>query len=141
MFLIDVVIIYFIKYKLDEFELNWMTVYVYYDVVSMFLNEMVCDRDIVSSGKEILVLRLLWCVLFGDLIYLRRYPDSTGILDSHRWRLSVSEESKKVHMVMFEVEIWVYQNRTYGLTLCIWKLYSRFGIGIDQDILYPKFEI
>ena len=36
-----------------------MTVYVYYDVVSMFLNEMVCDRDIVSSGKEILVLRLL----------------------------------------------------------------------------------
>jgi len=78
-----------------------MTVYVYYDVVSMFLNEMVCDRDIVSSGKEILVLRLLWCVLFGDLIYLRRYPDSTGILDSHRWRLSVSEESKKVHMVMF----------------------------------------
>jgi len=26
----------------------------------------VCDRDIVSSGKEIPVLRLLGCALFGD---------------------------------------------------------------------------
>jgi len=55
----------FIKYELD-FELNWMNVYVLYDVVSMFVNDVVCDRDIVSSGKEIPVLRLLGCALFGD---------------------------------------------------------------------------
>jgi len=33
----------------------------------MFVNDVVCDRDIVSSGKEIPVLRLLRCALFGDL--------------------------------------------------------------------------
>jgi len=38
--------------------MNWMNVYVLYDVV--------CDIDIVSSEKEILVLRLLGCALFGD---------------------------------------------------------------------------
>ena len=62
----DIIIIYFIKCEFDEFELNWMNVYVWYDVVSMFVNDVVCDRDIVSSGKEILVLRLLGCALFGD---------------------------------------------------------------------------
>jgi len=66
MFLMDIIIIYFIKCEFDEFELNWMNVYVWYDVVSMFVNDVVCDRDIVSSGKEILVLRLLGCALFGD---------------------------------------------------------------------------
>jgi len=32
---------------LDEFELNGMNVYVWYDVVSMFVfvNDVVCDRD------------------------------------------------------------------------------------------------
>jgi len=80
----DIVIIYFIIYELDKFELNGMNVYEWYDVVSMFVNDVVCDRDIVSSGKEIPVLRLLGCALFGDSIYLRRYPDSTGILDSYR---------------------------------------------------------
>ena len=93
----------FIKYELDEFELNGMNFYVWYDVASMFVNDMVCDRDIVSSGKEIAVLRLLGCALFGDLIYLRRYPDSIGILDSYRWSLPVSEDSKEVHMTMSEV--------------------------------------
>jgi len=39
-----------------------MNVYVLYYVVSMFVN----DPDIVSSGKEIPVLRLLGCALFGD---------------------------------------------------------------------------
>jgi len=53
-----------------------MNVYVWYDVISMFVNDVVCDRDIVSSGKEIPVLRLLGRALFGDSIYLRRYPDS-----------------------------------------------------------------
>jgi len=46
--------------------MNWMNVYVLYDVVSMIVNDVMCDRDIVSSGKEIPVLRLLGCALFGD---------------------------------------------------------------------------
>jgi len=50
----------------------------------MFVNHVLCDRDIVSSGKEIPVLRLLGRALFGDSIYLRRYPDSTGTVDSYR---------------------------------------------------------
>jgi len=99
----DIVIIYYIKYELDEFELNGMNVYVWYDIVSTFVNYVVCDQDIVSSGKEILVLRLLGCALFGDSIYLRRYPDSIGTLDSYRWRIPISEESKEVHMAMCEV--------------------------------------
>ena len=42
----DIVIIYFIKYELDEFELNGMNVYIWYDVVWMFVfvNDVVCDR-------------------------------------------------------------------------------------------------
>jgi len=56
--LMDIVIIYFIINELDEFELNGMNVYEWYDVVPMFVNDVVCDRDIVSSGKEIPVLRL-----------------------------------------------------------------------------------
>jgi len=47
-------------------QLNGMNVYVLYYVVSMFVNDVVCDRDIVSSGKEIPVLRLLGYALFGD---------------------------------------------------------------------------
>jgi len=43
-----------------------MHVYILYDVVSMFVNDVVCDRDIVSSRKEIPMLRLLGCSLFGD---------------------------------------------------------------------------
>jgi len=46
--------------------LNGMNVYKWYDVVSMFVNDVVCDRDIVSLGKEIPVLRLLGCALYGD---------------------------------------------------------------------------
>ena len=55
MFLINIIITFFTIY---EFELNGMNVYEWYDVVSMFVNDVVCDRDIVSSGKEIPVLRL-----------------------------------------------------------------------------------
>ena len=47
--------------------MNWMNVYVLYDVVSMFVNDVVYDRDIVSSRKEIPILRLLGYALFGDL--------------------------------------------------------------------------
>jgi len=74
----DIVIIYFIIY---EFELNGMNVYEWYNVVSMFVNDVVCDRNIVSSGKEISLLRLLRLHCLG---ILRRYPDSTGTLDSYR---------------------------------------------------------
>jgi len=91
----NIVIIYFIIYELDEFELNGMNIYEWYDVVSMFVNDVVCDRDILSSGNEIPVLRLLGCVLFGDLIYLSRYPDSTSTLDSYWWSCLPVEESKE----------------------------------------------
>jgi len=37
MFLIDIIITYFIKYELDGFELIWMKVYVWYNVVSMLV--------------------------------------------------------------------------------------------------------
>jgi len=80
----DIVIIYFIIYEFNEFELNGMNIYGWYDVVSMFVNDVMCDRDIVSSGKEIPVLRLLGYALLGDSIYLKRYPYSTGTLDSYR---------------------------------------------------------
>ena len=63
MFLINIIITFLIIY---EFELNGMNVYEWYDVVSVFVNDVVCDRDIVSSGKEIPVLRLLGCALFRD---------------------------------------------------------------------------
>jgi len=49
----------------------------------MFVNDVVCDEDIVSSEKEITLLRLLGCALFGDSIYLKRYPDSINTLNSH----------------------------------------------------------
>jgi len=50
-FLIHIVMICFIKYELDEFELNRMNVYVWYDVLSIFVNDVVCDRDIGSSSR------------------------------------------------------------------------------------------
>jgi len=46
-----------------------MSVCVLYDVVSMFVNDVVCDWDIISLGKEISVLKLLRCALFVDLMY------------------------------------------------------------------------
>jgi len=66
-------------------------------------NDVVCDRDIVSPGKKIPMLRWLGCALFEDSIYLQRYPDSTSTLGSYRWRLPVSEESKEAHMAMSEI--------------------------------------
>jgi len=58
---------------LDEFELNGMNVYIWYDVVSMFVNDVVCDRDIVSSGKEIPMLRLLGRTLSKEVSWLYWY--------------------------------------------------------------------
>jgi len=40
MFLIYIVIVYFIKYELDQFELNWVNVYVWYDTISMIVSDM-----------------------------------------------------------------------------------------------------
>jgi len=45
--------------------MNWINFYVLYDIVSMFVNDVVCDQDIVSSGNEMPVLRLLGCALLG----------------------------------------------------------------------------
>ena len=53
---------------MDEIELNRMDVYVWYDV--MFVNNMDDDQDMISSGKEIPVLKLLGCALFGNLIHV-----------------------------------------------------------------------
>jgi len=121
-----------------------MNVYVWYDVILMFVNDVVCDRDIIYSVKEIPALRLLGCALFGDSIYLRRYPDSTGTLDSYRWRLSVSEESKEVHMTISEVwnmslsksDIWI--NHVHMVTVP--EVLNK-SIRAYQDRLCPRFEI
>jgi len=46
-----------------------MNVYVLYDIVSMFLNDVVCDRDIVSLGNEIPMLKLIkMCIVVEECI-------------------------------------------------------------------------
>ena len=61
-YFINIVIIYFIKYELDG-----MNVYVWYDVISMFVNDVVCDRDTVSSEKKrntrVEIIRM--CIVWG----------------------------------------------------------------------------
>ena len=64
------------------------------------MNDVVCDRDIVSSGKEIPVLRLLGCALFGDSKEVSWFYWYIGL---YRWSLPVGEESKEIHMVLSEV--------------------------------------
>jgi len=54
-------ITYFIKYKLDD-------VYILYNIVSMFVNDVVCDRDIVYSRKEIFVFRLIRMCIIGGVV-------------------------------------------------------------------------
>jgi len=53
MSLIYIVIVYFIKYELDEFELNWVNVYVWYDVYQWLWVIWNSDWDVVSSEKDI----------------------------------------------------------------------------------------
>jgi len=65
MFLMDIVIIYFIKYELDEFELNGMNVYVWYDVVSLFMNDVVCDRDNIFRKGDTHVEIIRMCIVWG----------------------------------------------------------------------------
>ena len=43
----------FIKYELGELELNKMNVYGWYDVISMFVNDLESDKDIIFSGEKI----------------------------------------------------------------------------------------
>jgi len=50
---------------LDEYEWNGMNVYVWYDVVSIFVNDVVCDRDIVSSGRRSRVEIIRMCIVWG----------------------------------------------------------------------------
>ena len=62
-YFINIVIIYFIKYELDG-----MNVYVWYDVISMFMNDVVCviETQYLQERRYPPVLRLLGCALFGD---------------------------------------------------------------------------
>jgi len=135
MFLMDIVIIYFIKYELDEFELNWMNVYVWYDVISVFVDYVVYDRDIVSSGKEIPVLRLLECVLFR----IRSIQWCILTLLVHWIHIDEDYQLAKSRRRFIwpcpRFEIWANRNRTYGLTLCIWELYRRFEELIKTDCI------
>jgi len=94
MFFIDISIISCIKYDLDEFELNRINVYVWYNVLSMFVNDVVCDWGIVYSEKEIFVWDSLAHALFVYLS-IRRYPDSTVRLESFKWRLSCDRSQKR----------------------------------------------
>jgi len=67
-----------------------MNFYILYDIVLMFVNDVVCDRDIVSSGKEIPVLRLLGCALFGDskeVSWLYWYIGFTWMKITSWWRV------------------------------------------------------
>jgi len=59
--------------------MNWMNVYVLYDVVSMFVNDVVCDRHSIfkKGDTRVKVSRMHY------LGILRRYPDSTSTLESH----------------------------------------------------------
>ena len=85
MFLIDIVITCFIKY---EFELNWMDVYVWYDVLSMFVNDMKWwSRYSIFKKANTRVVIVRMCFVWG--FDLRRYPDSTSTLESygHFWGL------------------------------------------------------
>jgi len=52
------------------------------------------DWDIVSSGKEIPVLRLLGCALFEDLLR-SMYPDFIGTLEWYRWRVLGGESWRR----------------------------------------------
>jgi len=85
MYLINIVITCFIKCELDEFELNWMNVW--YDVVSMFVNDDTKWWSRHSIFKKwdtrieiVYDVRCLW------VWSIRRYSDYTGILESYRSR-------------------------------------------------------
>jgi len=72
MLLIDIIMIYFIKYELDEFELNGMNVYVWYDVVSMLVNNMKWwSRHIIFRKEYTCVEIVMMCIVWR--FDLRRY--------------------------------------------------------------------
>jgi len=47
----------------DEFELNRMNVYVLYDVISMFVSDMVCDRDIIFRKGYTRIMIVRMCIV------------------------------------------------------------------------------
>jgi len=61
----DIIIINFIKCEFDEFELNWNNVYVWYDIVSMFVNDVVCDRDSIFRKGDTRVEIIRMCIVWG----------------------------------------------------------------------------
>ena len=66
MFLIGIVIICFIRYELDEFELNWINVYVWDDVLSMFVNDMEWwSRHSIFEKWDTHVKIIRMCVVWG----------------------------------------------------------------------------
>ena len=102
MFLIYIVIVYFIKYELDEFELNWVNIYVWYDLASMFVNDMEWQsRHSIFRKGDIGVEIVRMCIAWRfDVL---KYSNSTSRLDSHRWNLPISEESEEIDMTMSEI--------------------------------------
>jgi len=54
------------------------------------MNNVECDWDIVFSKNEILCWDWLGCALIRDSSR-KRYPDSTNIVESYRWRYSDGE--------------------------------------------------
>jgi len=117
-----------------------MNVNVWYDEVSIFMNNMEwwLRYSIFRKGDTCVEIVRMWIVWGFDL---RRCPDSSSKLDSHEWRLPWDESRKRFIQLCLRFKIWADLNRTYGLTLCIWELYSRFEIRTDQNILYSRFEI
>jgi len=65
MFLIDIIITCFIEY---EFKLNWMNVYVWYDVISIFVKDMKWWSRYNIFRKGDTSVEIVECVLFVDLI-------------------------------------------------------------------------
>jgi len=69
------------------------------------------------------------------------YFDSTDTLESYKWILLCGGSRRRFIWSCPRFEIWADRNKTYELTLCIWKLYLRFETGPDKNKWYPRFEI
>jgi len=116
-FLIDIIIIYFIKCEFDEFKLNLMNVYVWYDIVWMFCKWCgVWWRHIIfrKGDTHVEIIRIyIGGILTTLVVHWIRIDEVYKLVKSRRrfiWPCP-------------RFETWAYRNRIYGLTLCIWKLY------------------
>jgi len=108
------VITCFIKYELNEFELNQMNVYVWYNVISMFVNDkwyrMVVKHCIIRKGNNCVEI-VSMCIVGG--FGLKRYRDSTSTFKSHRWKLPSGGFERCSYDYVWDLK-WVDQNKTYG---------------------------